>query len=100
MENGYSTLILEFGILGLVLWLAWTLSLIVAAYKLLLKLRGTRTFPVALSISWFAFLLLFPFTWGSIVLYQNFVLNAYLWLLVGILFRLPQLELQKLPENR
>lgn len=100
VENGYSTLILEFGILGLVLWLAWTLSLIVAAYKLLLKLRGTRTFPVALSISWFAFLLLFPFTWGSIVLYQNFVLNAYLWLLVGILFRLPQLELQKLPENR
>jgi hypothetical protein len=99
VENGYGTLILEFGVLGLVLWLAWTLSLIVSVYKLLLKLRGRRTFPVALSISWFAFLLLFPFTWGSMVMYQNFVLNAYLWLLVGILFRLPQLGLQKFPEN-
>jgi hypothetical protein len=98
-ESGYGVLILEFGILGLVLWLAWTFSLIVAASKLLAKLRGTRTFPVALSISWFVFLLLFPSIWGTIVMYQNFVLNAYLWLLVGILFRLPQLELQKLPEN-
>jgi len=98
VENGYGSLILEFGILGLGLWLAWTLSLIVAACKVLVKLRGTRTFPVALSISWFAFLLLFPFTWGSMVMYQNFVLNTYLWLLVGILFRLPQLEM-KLAED-
>ena len=33
----------------------------------------------------------FPFTWGGIVLYQNFVINAYFWLLVGVLFRLPDL---------
>jgi hypothetical protein len=91
VENGYGALILELGILGLVSWLAWTLNLIVAAGKVLLKLKGTWAFPVALSIVWFAFLLLFPLTWGSIVGYQNFVMNAYLWLLVGVLFRLPTL---------
>jgi len=91
VENGYGALVLELGILGLVLWLAWTVSLIVAAGKVLLQLKGTWAFPLAFSIFWFAFLLLFPFTWGSIVGYQNFVLNAYLWLLVGVLFRLPVL---------
>jgi hypothetical protein len=92
VENGYGVLVLEFGILGLILWLAWTSGLVAATLKLLLQLRGTRTFPLALSISWFVFLLLFPLTWDTIVWYQNFVLNAYFWVLVGILFRLPQLE--------
>jgi hypothetical protein len=34
---------------------------------------------------------LLPFTFGGMPAYQNYVLNAYLWLLVGILFRLPHL---------
>jgi len=56
------------------------------------QLKGRATYPIALAIVWFAFLLLFPFTWGSMVEYQNFVINAYFWLLAGILFRLPTLE--------
>jgi hypothetical protein len=31
-------------------------------------------------------------TYGSLVAYQNYVSNAYLWLLVGILFRLPEIQ--------
>jgi hypothetical protein len=41
-------------------------------------------------------LLLYPLTFGGMVPYQNFVTNAYLWLLVGILFRLPELLTQTL----
>lgn len=91
VESGYGVLILEFGILGLALWLLWTFGFIVAAFKLIVRLKGTWAFPVALSISWFAFLLLFPYTFVGMQAYQNFVLNAYLWLLLGILFRLPSL---------
>jgi len=40
---------------------------------------------------WFAFILLFPETFGSMNNYQDYVENAYLWLLVGILFRLPEM---------
>jgi hypothetical protein len=47
---------------------------------------------VALSIVWVGFLLLFPFTYGGLQPYQNFVLNAYFWLLTGVLFRLPALN--------
>jgi hypothetical protein len=35
--------------------------------------------------------LLYPFTYGGLAPYQNYVNNAYLWLLVGVLFRLPDL---------
>lgn len=56
-----------------------------------LKLRGTWAFPVGLSIAWFAFIVLFPFTWGGLVQYENFITNAYFWLSIGFLFRLPGL---------
>ncbi len=91
VENGYGNMILELGILGPILWLVWTASLVFAALKTALRLKGTWAFPVAISILWFAFILLFPFTWVGIVAYQNFVSNAYFWLLVGVLFRLPGL---------
>jgi hypothetical protein len=35
--------------------------------------------------------LLFPQTYGTLNTYQDYVQNAVLWLLVGILFRLPEL---------
>jgi len=91
VESGYGNLIVELGILGPILWVVWCFSLVVAACQESIKVKGTWAFPVALSISWYAFLLLFPLTWGNITMYQNFVLNAYFWLLVGILFRLPTL---------
>jgi hypothetical protein len=94
VESGYGALILELGILGLVLWLAWTLGLMFSALKVLLRLKGTWAFPLAVSIFWFAFYLLFPRTYTGMQGYQDFVLNAYLWLLMGILFRLPGLVAQ------
>jgi hypothetical protein len=98
VENGYGSLIVELGILGPILWLIWALSLVFAALKTTVRLKGTWAFPVASSILWYVFLMLFPFTWGSLVTYQNFVCNAYLWLLVGILFRLPELVNQNANE--
>jgi hypothetical protein len=91
IENGYGTLILELGILGPFLWLLWTGTFIVSGWRVVRRLLGTALFPVGISILWFAFLLLFPFTYGGLAAYQNYLLNAYLWLFVGILFRIPRL---------
>jgi len=55
------------------------------------KLKGSPWFPLGFMIFWYAFLLLIPFTFQGMQAYQDFVLNAYLWLLLGILFRLPKL---------
>jgi hypothetical protein len=93
IESGYGTLIMELGILGPFLWLFWTGALVVAGWGVVRRLLGTTVFPVAVAILWFAFLLLFPLTYGGLAPYQNYILNAYFWILVGILFRLPKVVL-------
>ena len=34
-----------------------------------------------------------PMTFASLVAYEDFVIDAYFWLMLGILFRLPTLPL-------
>lgn len=91
VEEGYGQLILEMGILAPFMWILWTAALLYSSWKVVRRLRGTRLFPIAFAIIWYAFLLLYPFTYTGLPPYQNYVTNAYLWLLVGILFRLPDL---------
>jgi hypothetical protein len=94
VEEGYGQLILEPGILAPFLWILWTGALVIMAFQTARKLRQTRFFPLATAIAWYSFLLLFPFTYGGLSSYQNFVGNAYFWILIGILFKLPVLYAQ------
>jgi hypothetical protein len=100
VENGYGTLVVELGIVGLILWILWTGALAISAWAVVRKLKGSPWFPLAFMIFWYAFLLLFPITYAGMGPYQDFVLNAYLWLLVGILYRLPHIALSAQNEKR
>jgi hypothetical protein len=91
VESGYGALVVEMGLPGLLSWLAWTVSLTWAAWKVVRGLRGSALFPVGFAMFWFIFILLFPLTYGGMQPYQNFIFNVFLWLLVGVLFRLPHL---------
>ncbi len=91
VEEGYGQMILEMGFLGPLLWLLWTAALLFYSWRVVRRLRQTRFFPIAFAIFWYAFLLLYPFTYGGLAPYQNFVDNAYLWLIVGVLYKLPVL---------
>ncbi len=93
VESGFGCLVLELGIVGLVLWFVMSAAVLISAWKVVRKLRGSPWFPLGFMIFWYAFLLLLPFTFQGMQAYQDFVLNAYLWLLLGILFRLPTLAL-------
>ena len=93
VESGYGTLVVEMGLAGLIAWFMWTVSLVGEGLGVVRALRGSPLFPVAFGFLWFAFVLLFPLTYGGMQPYHNFVFNAFLWLLVGVLFRLPRLEL-------
>jgi len=95
VESGYGNLIVELGIAGLFLWLVWTVAVVLSAWRVVLKLRGTPWFPVGFMNFFYAFLLLIPMSFVSFVAYQDFLLNAYLWLLLGILFRLPDFVLSE-----
>ena len=99
VEEGYGQLILEMGILAPFLWILWTAALLWSSWKVLRALKHTRLFPVAIAIVWYAFILLYPLTFLGLDIYENFVNNAFLWILVGMLFRLPDiLEVPPAPE--
>jgi O-antigen ligase len=89
VESGYGVLMLELGVAGLALWLIMTVAILRAAWRIARKLRGTPLFLIAFVIFWYAAMLLFPMTFTGMQNFQDFLLNANLWLLLGILFRLP-----------
>src|SRR5215469_2903780 len=91
VESGYGALVVEMGIGGLVLWIVMSLAILISAWRVVKRLKGSPLFPVGFVIFWYAFFLLFPATFGSMVAYEDFLLNAYLWLLLGMLFRLPSI---------
>ncbi len=91
-EEGYGTIILKMGIVAPFLWILWTAVLVYYSWRIVKQLRGTHLFPIAFAIFFYAFILLYPLTYGSLVAYQNYVGNAYMWLLLGILFRLPDIR--------
>jgi hypothetical protein len=77
----------------LILWIIMSLSVSFSAWKIAKKLKGTPLFPIAFIIFWYVFLVLVPFTYNGLNTYENFVMNAYLWLMLGVLYRLPTLQL-------
>ena len=84
-------MIVEMGIIAPFLWLLWTGSLVYYGWKIVRRVKGTRFAPIAIAILWYAFFLLYPLTYDVFSPYQDYMSNTYLWLLVGMLFRLPDL---------
>ena len=91
VESGYGTLVVELGIVGLFLWIVMATAIVISAWRVIRKIKGTIWFPLGFVIFWYAFLVLFPFTYGGLASYEDFILNSLLWLSLGILFRLPSL---------
>lgn len=91
VEEGFGQMIAEMGILAPLLWILWGAVTVGACWKVARSLKETRFFPLGVAITWYAFLLLFALSYLGLDAYQNYVNNAFLWILIGILFRLPEL---------
>jgi len=100
VEEGFGTMIVEMGILAPFLWVLCSVVLLVSCWRVVRSLRQTRYFPIGFAIFWYTFLLLLPLTFGSLNSYQNYINNAYMWLMVGVLFRIGTLRMnQNVPEQ-
>ena len=84
-------MIIEMGILAPFLWILCSAALLLSCWRVVRRLRQTRLCPIGVAVLWYAFLLLIPLTFGSLNSYLNYINNVYLWLMVGVLFRLPTL---------
>lgn len=92
VESGFGTLVLELGIVGLFLYLLLATAIILSAWSAVRKLKGTPWFPIGFVIFWYSFLFLFPYIWGGLQPFEDFILNSLLWFSLGILFRLRSLS--------
>ncbi len=90
VENGYGQLLIELGIVGLLLWILLAYAITRSAWRAVKNLKGTVWFPIGFAIFFYAFLLLVPLSFYGFVAYQDFVMNAYFWLMLGILFRVSE----------
>lgn len=91
VESGFGNLMLELGIVGLILWIVVGFSIVISAWKIVKELRGTAWFPLAFAIWLYAIFLFFPQMFLGASAYQDYLLNSFLWLQLGILYRLPTL---------
>jgi hypothetical protein len=90
-ESGFGTITAEFGYLGLVLWLVLIGSILYTGGRVVCQLYKTHLFPIGLALFWVIILVQVASLYLSIMAYQNFVNNVYLWISVGMLFKLPVL---------
>ena len=88
VESGLGNILVELGIVGLLLWILLGASIVVSGWIVVNSLKGTPWFPLAFGFWFYALLLFFPMEYSGIAPYQDFVLNSFLWLTVGILFHL------------
>jgi hypothetical protein len=91
VESGYGSLIVEMGICGPLLWFLWVSVLLWQGWKIVRNLRQTIYFPLGFAIWWYCVVDLVLLMYFGMTAYQNFVNNAYLWVLTGVLYRLPAL---------
>jgi hypothetical protein len=99
VESGYGTLVVEMGIGGLILWITVSSAICISAWRVVRSLKGSPWFPVGFVLFWYSFVLLFPSTFAGIQSYEDYLLNAYLWLGLGLLFRLPTIALSSPSET-
>ena len=92
VESGFGTIVVEMGIGGLILWLIMSGAVLFSAWGVVIRLRGSPWFPVGFVVFWHSLFMLLPTMISGIQAYEDFVLNAYFWLLLGVLFRLPHLK--------
>jgi len=90
-ESGFGGLILEFGVIGPILWIMWSARLVFAGWKVVRKLKQTAYFPIGFAMFWFIFMVVGPYTFYTLNGYENYLTCAYLWLTIGMFFRLPKL---------
>lgn len=90
VEGGYATVAVEWGIIGLVLWIYWTVAWTRRQWESIKAVRGTSLAATGLVLFALNIFFLFLGFFGGFQGFQNYFANAYFWLLSGLIFGLPQ----------
>jgi O-antigen ligase len=91
VEGGYASVALEWGAVGLLLWIVWSLAWVKRQWNAVRQAKGSPLARAGVVLAaWTAFFLFVDF-FAGLQTFQNYIGNAYFWLLSGILFAFPEL---------
>jgi hypothetical protein len=89
VEGGYASIAVELGIIGVGLWLAWSIGWSARQWRCIKEGRGDRAAAAAFVLfCWMLSFLFYGFASG-LAGFQNYIANAYFWLLSGVMFAVP-----------
>ena len=89
VEGGYASVGQQWGFIGLLLWLGWTIAWTGRLWRCSKGARGTPFAGVGLLITSWVVIFLFVSFVGGFQSFQNYYANAYLWVFFGIVFAFP-----------
>ena len=89
VEGGYAAVGQQWGLIGLLLWLGWTMAWAGRLWRCSKGARGTPFGGVGLLITSWVVIFLFVSFVGGFQSFQNYYANAYLWIFFGIVFAFP-----------
>ena len=89
VEGGYASVGQQWGLIGLLLWLGWTIAWTGRLWRCSKGARGTPFAGVGLLITSWVVIFLFVSFVGGFQSFQNYYANAYLWVFFGIVFAFP-----------
>jgi hypothetical protein len=90
VEGGYAAVAVEWGIVGLALWIGWTVAWARRQWQAVRMARGSPAAAAGLVfLGWMLFFLFLRFFTG-LQAFQDYIANAYFWLLSGVIFALPE----------
>jgi hypothetical protein len=90
VEGGYASIATEWGLIGLCLWMAWTVAWARRQWHCVKGARGTPLAAAGLVLfAWMLFFLFIGF-FAGLQGFQNYFANTYFWLLSGVIFGLPR----------
>lgn len=89
VEAGYGSVAVEWGIIGLALWLWWTIAWLMRLISATRYAFGDRIAAFGVVVTAWVFFLMFIAFFGGIANFQNYVPNVFLWFLSGMVFALP-----------
>lgn len=89
VEAGYGSVAVEWGVVGLMLWVGWLVTWFLRLVRSIHYSLGDRIAAFGIVVTAWIFFLMFVAFVGSFANFQNYINNVLLWFLSGMVFALP-----------